>query len=172
MLTCHVSAQYVTEVWTIELYISNLFFASYLSVTQYCCYCSTFINSVHNIIIIIITYGAETWKFNNNLESKLMSMEINFLRSARCPRLEKIRNNVIREDMSIKNSVSDYIRYKQLNWYDHVQRMGEERLPRNILGWCPPGRRKMGRHRNSWMQEVTTGFYFLFALIFIHFYRF
>ena len=59
-----------------------------------------------------VTYGAETWKFNTNLESKLMTMEIDFLRrSARCSRLEKIRNNVIREKMSIKNSGLDYIRY-------------------------------------------------------------
>ena len=34
----------------------------------------------------------------------------------------KIRNNVIREKIDIKNSVLDYIRYKQLNWYDHVRR--------------------------------------------------
>ena len=31
--------------------------------------------------------------------------------------------------MDNKNSVLDYIRYKQLNWYGHVQRMEEERLP-------------------------------------------
>ena len=85
-------------------------------------------------------------------------MEINFLRrSARSSRLEKIRNNVIREKIDIKNSVLDYIRYKQLNWYDHVHRMDQERLPRRILEWCPPGRRRKGSPRNSWMQEVTTG---------------
>ena len=40
-------------------------------------------------------------------------MEINFLRrSARRSRLEKIRNNVIREKMNIKYSVLDYIRKK------------------------------------------------------------
>ena len=38
-----------------------------------------------------------------------------------------------------------------------MQRMDEERLPRNILELCPPGRRKKGRPRNSWMQKVTTG---------------
>jgi hypothetical protein len=53
-----------------------------------------------------------------------MSMEMYFLRrSARGSRLEKIRNNVIREKMNIKNSVLDYIRHEQLNWYGHVQRM-------------------------------------------------
>jgi hypothetical protein len=44
-----------------------------------------------------------------------------------------------------------------LNWYDHVQRMDQERLPRRILEWCPTGGRRKGRPRNSWMQEVTTG---------------
>ena len=35
--------------------------------------------------------------------------------------------NDIRDNIKIKNSVLDYIRYKQLNWYGHVQRMDEER---------------------------------------------
>ena len=70
-----------------------------------------------------------------------MLMEMDFLRrSAKCSRLEKNINNAIREKMSIKNYVLDYIRYKQLNWYGHVQRMDQERLPRIILEWCPPGR--------------------------------
>ena len=72
----------------------------------------------------------------------------------------KIRKNYkqcIRERMNIENSVLDYIRYKQFNWYDHVQRIDQERLPRRILEWCPPGRRRKGRPRNLWMQEVTTG---------------
>ena len=69
---------------------------------------------------------------------------------------KKIRNNVIREKMNIKNSVLNYIRHKQLNWYGQVQRMNEEKLPRIFLEWWPPGRTK-GTPWNSWMQEVTTG---------------
>ena len=50
---------------------------------------------------------------------------------ARYFRLEKKnRNNVIREKINIENSVLDDTRY---NWYDHVQRMDQERLPRRIL---------------------------------------
>ena len=48
---------------------------------------------------------------------------------------KKSRNNVIREKNNIKNSVLDYIRYKQLNWCGHVQRIDNERLPRGILKW-------------------------------------
>ena len=44
----------------------------------------------NSIVKSTVTYGAETWKFNKNLESKLMSMEMDFLRrSTRCSRLEK-----------------------------------------------------------------------------------
>ena len=55
----------------------------------------------------------------------------------------------------IKVSVLDYIRYKW-NWYGHVQKMDEKMLPRKISEWCQPGirRRRKGRPRNSWMQEV------------------
>ena len=35
--------------------------------------------------------------------------------------------------------------------------MAQERLPRKILEWHPPGRRRKGRPRNSRMQEITTG---------------
>ena len=45
----------------------------------------------NSIVKSTVTYGAETWTFSKNLESKLMSMEINFFRtSARCLILEKI----------------------------------------------------------------------------------
>jgi hypothetical protein len=59
--------------------------------------------------------------------------------------------------MNNKNSALDYIKYKQLNWYGHLERIDKERLPRKILEWCPQGRRRKGVLRNSWMQEVTAG---------------
>ena len=35
--------------------------------------------------------------------------------------------------------------------------MDQERFPRRLLEWCLPGRRRKGRPRNLWMQDVTTG---------------
>ena len=82
---------------------------------------------IYNSIPVVkstVTYGAKKMKFNKNLEPKLMSMEMDFLRrSARCSRVLKIRNNFIREEMDMKTSILNYIRYKQLNWYSHMQRM-------------------------------------------------
>ena len=44
--------------------------------------------------------------------------------------------------MNVKNSVLGYIRYEQLNWYDHLRRIKEERLPQKMLEYCPPGGRR------------------------------
>ena len=30
-------------------------------------------------------------------------------------------------------------------------------ISKKIVEWCPPGRRRKRRPRNSWMQEVTSG---------------
>ena len=38
---------------------------------------------------------------------------------------KKIRNNIIREKIKIKNSGLDYTEYKQLNFYSNLQRMNE-----------------------------------------------
>ena len=43
---------------------------------------------------IIRTYGAETWKYNKNLESNVY-VDGYLRRSARCSRLEKIRNTIL-----------------------------------------------------------------------------
>ena len=36
--------------------------------------------------------------------------------------------------------------------------MNKERLTqKKKIVWCPPGRKRKGRPRNSWLQEVRTG---------------
>jgi len=47
--------------------------------------------------------------------------------------------------MGVTHTITEHIRTKQLIWYDHVQRMAEERIPKQILKWNPQGREKRGR---------------------------
>ena len=37
---------------------------------------------------------------------------------------------LLERKMNIKNLVLEYIRYEQLNWYGHVRRMNEKRIPK------------------------------------------
>ena len=56
-------------------------------------------------------------------------MEMEFLRrSARHSRLEKIRNTIMRKEMNVKNSVIDYVTYKQLN-YDTSEECHKKEYP-------------------------------------------
>ena len=36
----------------------------------------------------------------------------------------------------------------------HVQRMEEGRLPKKVMKWSPPGRRKRGRPKLTWAEEI------------------
>ena len=44
--------------------------------------------------------------------------------------------------MNVRRSLLDDIKTKQLQWYGHVQRMEEGRLPKEVVKWRPPGRRE------------------------------
>ena len=41
-----------------------------------------------------------------------------------------------------------------LQWYSHVKRMPEQRLPKLITEWIPIERRKKGRPKETWMEGV------------------
>ena len=45
-----------------------------------------------------------------------------------------VYNICIGQKINIRNSALDYIRYKQVNWYGHVRRIDEERLPQHFNG--------------------------------------
>jgi len=56
--------------------------------------------------------------------------------------------------MNVVWSLLHDIKTKQLQWYGHVQRMEEERLPKEILEWSPPGRRKRVRPELTWAEGI------------------
>jgi hypothetical protein len=85
-------------------------------------------------------------------------------RSARKSRLEKIKNEHIEGIMGVKErpDIIDIIKKKRLQWYGHVKRMQEERLPKLIMEWIPGERRKRGRQKKRgwkvyeqpWKQDI------------------
>jgi len=56
--------------------------------------------------------------------------------------------------MNVARSLLDDIKTKQLQWYGHVQRMGEGRLPKEIMKWSPLGRTKRGRPKLTWAEGI------------------
>jgi hypothetical protein len=59
--------------------------------------------------------------------------------SARKSRTERIKNEDIKEIMGVKEKpdIIDITERKRLQWYGHIKRMQEERLPKLIMEWIP-----------------------------------
>ena len=76
------------------------------------------INIYKSLVRSVLTYGAEVWILNSKFKSKLASTEMDFLRrSARCSKLDRMRNEEIRKRMDYGNSKIEYIHNKQLKWF-------------------------------------------------------
>jgi hypothetical protein len=56
--------------------------------------------------------------------------------------------------MDLDKTISDRVEEKQLVWYGHLQRMSEERWPKKIWEWTPHGRRRRGRPRRTWSNNI------------------
>jgi len=56
--------------------------------------------------------------------------------------------------MDVVRSLLEDIKTKQLQSYGHVQRMEEGRLPKEVMKWSPPGRRKRGRPKLTWTEGI------------------
>jgi hypothetical protein len=85
-----------------------------------------------NIIQSILVYGAEVWQIPTREMNKVLSKEMDVLkRSARKPRIERIKSEHIKEIMGVRGTadIIDIIEEKRLQWCGHGKRMPEERIP-------------------------------------------
>lgn len=109
----------------------------------------------NTIVRSIMTYGAETWVTNKKTKEKIRAVEMEYWR--RCcevTRTEKIRNEDIRNRMNVETDIIKYIEEKRLIWYGHTRRASASKWIGIVTDWSPMGRRKRGRPRRSWRNEV------------------
>jgi len=89
-----------------------------------------------------LVYGAEVWQIPTRETNKILSAKMDVLRrSARKSRMERIKNEQVKDIMGVKEK-PDIIEKKRLQWYGHARRMPEERIPTLIMEWIPWERRK------------------------------
>jgi hypothetical protein len=55
----------------------------------------------------------------------------------------------------IKNAdIVRYVKSKRMAWLGHVMQMEGERIPKRLLEWKPMSRRKRGRPRKRWIEDI------------------
>jgi len=101
-------------------------------------------------------YGSETWVTTKRDMTRLEAAEMLFLRSIKgYKRLDKIRSEVIRQELEISGIQDVRLKYKQ-NWIIHLERMANTRLLKHPLNYKPRGRRDRGSPKKRW-QCVDAG---------------
>jgi len=68
-------------------------------------------------------------------------------------KLDKEKNQCIREKTGVQNIVKEIKQYKK-KWLQHLQRMDTNRIPKQALQYRPKGRRNIGRPKKRWRDQL------------------
>ena len=78
----------------------------------------------HTIVKSILTYGCEAWRMTKREEKEVVAVEMDALRrSCGISRKDRIKNDVIKKEIKVGETVEEEIQRRQLIWYGHVKRM-------------------------------------------------
>ena len=106
------------------------------------------------VFVPILTYGHESWVMTERVRSQVQASEMRFLRKIKgVTLLDKVRSSEIRKSLNIEPLLLR-IERSQLRWFGHMNRMPEERLPKQVLLARETGKRPVGRPRTRWQNYV------------------
>jgi hypothetical protein len=66
----------------------------------------------------------------------------------------RIRNEIIRTKMRMKEDILQETEEQQLSWRGHVMRMVDCRIARQVAEWSSQGKRRRGRPVNTWEDGI------------------
>ena len=71
-------------------------------------------------------------------------------------KLDKLRNENIREQLSMNETILQIVQHRQNQWQSHVLRMKDDRIAKNTLVGRTEGTRRDGKPRTFWLTSVLT----------------
>ena len=101
-----------------------------------------------------LKFGSEVWVPKKREEQRLEAAQMQFLRHLLgITKLGTEKNQCIRQKTGVQKIVKE-IKHYQKKWLQHVQRMDTNRLTKQALQYKPKGRRKIGRPRKRWRDQL------------------
>ena len=103
-------------------------------------------------------YGAEAWTLTKKEEQTLLIFERKIFRRIYGPKYEKgewrSRKNRELEEMSKGENKVTWIKGQRIRRLGHLERIEEDRMPKEIFTQELEGTRRRGRPRKRWKEEV------------------
>ena len=107
------------------------------------------------VVVPTVTYACETWAASMEHMRRVKVVETSYLRGV-CgvTRRDRVRNEEVYDRSGVRMGVDEKMKKRTLEWFGHVERMGEERLAKRIYGGVVRGERQRGRPRLRWTECV------------------
>ena len=106
------------------------------------------------VVLSILLYACETWTVLDQHVKRLEVFHMRCLRNICGVSLrDHVRNATILKRCSLP-SIASTLRHRRLRWLGHVHRMGDCRLPKQMLYGQVVGRRTVGRPHARWHDVV------------------
>lgn len=106
----------------------------------------------------VVAYGAETWTLSKKMEEELRIFERKILRKIYGPINEggewRIRTNDEINTLIYGEDLVRFVKSQRLRWLGHLERMDSERTARVVDRSSLTGRRRRGRPRKRWRDQV------------------
>ena len=106
-------------------------------------------------VLSTLLYAAECWTLTERDEARLDAFDMRCQRKIlRVRWSQHISNNCIRSKTK-QPQLTSVIRKRRLQWFGHLQRMNQDRIPKRLYLWKPThGRCKPGRPKTSWRDVI------------------
>ena len=108
-----------------------------------------------SMLLPVLMYGSEAMVWNSKYRSKVQAVQMDNLRGVLgVRRIDKMRNERIRELCGVKKGVNERINETILRWFGHLERMDESRLVKRMYNGECVGKRPVGRPKKRWIDSV------------------
>jgi hypothetical protein len=108
-----------------------------------------------SMLIPVLMYGSESMVWKKRYRDKMQAVQMDNLRGVLgVRRIDKMRNERIRELCGVEKGVLERISESILRWFGHMERMDESRLVKRVYKGVCEGYRGRGRPKNKWIGSV------------------
>ena len=112
---------------------------------------------VSALIFPIATYGCESWTLTKADQSRITSFEMwCWRRMLRISWFMKRSNISVLEEIQPKRPLLSRVQSQMMKYFGHIARRGGDSLEKVIMQGCVEGRRKPGRPRTRWIDQIKS----------------
>ena len=109
---------------------------------------------IHNTLVLpTFLYGSENWSLTASQRRRIEAAEMKLLRPLAGYTLYDHKNDYTRRDLQITGILDKIDEYRR-NWFQHLQRMPQNRIPLKSHHYRPQGRRTIGRPKKRCRQQL------------------